>query len=66
MEFHHSVGGRRELLLLPRRSLLTMSDEARYDWQHEIAARKNDRWRGSTIPCTRRLSVTFRSSKQIA
>jgi alkylated DNA repair dioxygenase AlkB len=29
-------------LLLERRSLIVLSDEARYDWEHGIAARKKD------------------------
>ena len=40
-------------LLLPRRSLLTLKDEARYKWKHSIPARK------SNIK-QRRVSVTFR------
>ena len=54
---------RRESLLLERRSLLVLSDEARYEWQHGIARRKNDRWHGMSIPRARRLSVTFRLRK---
>ena len=41
-------------------SLLVLTDKARYEWQHGIARRKNDRWRGMLLPRVRRLSVTFR------
>lgn len=63
MEFRHVADGKREALLLERRSLLVLSDYARYEWQHGIARRKNDVWRGIKIPRGRRLSVTFRSLK---
>ena len=64
MEFRHVDDGRREELLLERRSLLVLSDEARYQWQHGIARRKNDVWHGLRIVRARRLSVTFRSRKR--
>jgi alkylated DNA repair dioxygenase AlkB len=54
--------GRREAMLLEPQSLLILSDEARYDWQHGIAARKKDRWQGAIVPRRRRLSITFRTS----
>jgi alkylated DNA repair dioxygenase AlkB len=64
MDFRHESDGRRESLLLEPRSLLVLSDEARYEWQHGIASRKSDRWRGAIIRRARRLSVTFRLLKQ--
>lgn len=63
MDFRHVATKARESLLLDRRSLLILSDEARYDWEHGIARRKKDRWHGLVIPRARRLSVTFRLSK---
>jgi alkylated DNA repair dioxygenase AlkB len=60
MDFRHSSDGQRAAMLLERRSLLVLSDEARYEWQHGIARRKNDRWQGEVIPRSRRVSVTFR------
>ena len=63
MDFRSPQDGRRFPLLLERRSLVVLSDEARYEWQHGIARRKNDRWDGITIPRRRRLSITFRASK---
>jgi alkylated DNA repair dioxygenase AlkB len=64
MEFRHVADNRKANLLLERRSLLILSDVARYDWEHGIARRKNDLWQGLKIPRARRLSVTFRTRKQ--
>lgn len=60
MDFRHPPTGRKESLLLGRRSLLVLSDEARYDWEHGIAPRKRDAWHGLPVARGRRLSVTFR------
>ena len=60
MDFRHPAAGRKESLLLERRSLLVMNDEARYDWQHGIAPRKRDAWQGLPVERLRRLSATFR------
>jgi len=66
MDFRHRASGRRESLLLERRSLLVLSDDARYEWEHGIAPRKSDQWNGTVVPRARRLSVTFRLLKQPA
>jgi alkylated DNA repair dioxygenase AlkB len=63
MDFCRPSDDRREVLLLSPRSLLVLSDEARYQWQHGIARRKSDRWHGQRIERGRRLSVTFRLRK---
>jgi alkylated DNA repair dioxygenase AlkB len=60
MDFRHPGDGRRGAWLLEPRSLLILSDEARYEWQHGIFRRKNDHWQGRVIPRSRRLSITFR------
>jgi hypothetical protein len=60
MDFEHAGDGRKHSLLLERRSLLVLRDEARYDWKHGIARRKKDRWKGIPFERDRRLSVTFR------
>jgi alkylated DNA repair dioxygenase AlkB len=60
MDFRHIDSGRRESLLLAPRSLLVLSDDARYRWEHGIARRKTDRWQGTVIPRRRRLSITLR------
>jgi alkylated DNA repair dioxygenase AlkB len=61
MDFRRVSDGRRESTLLEPRSLLVLSDEARYEWEHGIARRKNDRWNGEVVPRRRRLSATFRA-----
>jgi alkylated DNA repair dioxygenase AlkB len=66
MEFRQMADKRREELLLEPRSLLALTDEARYQWQHCIARRKTDRWQGVKISRERRLSVTFRRPKTLA
>ena len=48
-------------LLLERRSVLVLSEAARYDWQHSIPARKSDVCEGEKIKRGRRLSLTFRN-----
>ncbi|MGY6661339.1 MAG: alpha-ketoglutarate-dependent dioxygenase AlkB [Glycocaulis sp.] len=42
-------------------SLLILSGQARYDWTHEIPARKSDLVDGLRRPRTRRVSLTFRT-----
>jgi alkylated DNA repair dioxygenase AlkB len=63
MDFRRVADGERVAWLLAPRSLLVLSDEARYQWEHGIARRKNDRWNGRTFPRSRRLSITFRRLK---
>lgn len=60
MDFRHPATGRRQSLLLEPRSLLVLSDEARYEWEHGIAPRKRDAWQGVRWDRGRRVSVTFR------
>lgn len=45
---------------LAPRSLVVLSDEARYKWLHGIAARKSDTWEGEKHERGRRVSLTFR------
>jgi alkylated DNA repair dioxygenase AlkB len=66
MDFRNPGAGKRSSMLLGRRSLLILTDEARYIWQHGIARRKNDRWEGTVVPRHRRLSVTFRLRRRPA
>jgi alkylated DNA repair dioxygenase AlkB len=63
MDFRHVEEDQRAVLLLEPRSLLVMKGDARYRWEHGIARRKNDRWKGSVIPRSRRVSVTYRHVK---
>lgn len=63
MYFQCVSDGRRESLLLERRSLLVLSDEARYEWTHGIARRRTDVWQRIRFARRRRLSITFRRRK---
>lgn len=47
-------------VLLETRSLVILSADARYRWQHSIAHRKTDRHNGHALSRGRRLSLTFR------
>ena len=60
MDFTHSNVGEKSSLLLEPRSLLVLTGDARYVWQHAIAGRKMDRFNGQAIQRTRRMSLTFR------
>lgn len=60
MDFTHSATGDKSSLLLEPRSLLVLTGDARYVWQHAIAGRKTDRHNGQIIQRTRRISLTFR------
>jgi alkylated DNA repair dioxygenase AlkB len=51
--------GKMDLYVAPR-SLYIMEGEARYDWKHEMIARKSDVIQGKRVARGRRLSVTFR------
>jgi alkylated DNA repair dioxygenase AlkB len=63
MDFYLEEANLKASLLLEPRSLLILSDDARYKWQHGIAARKSDRWQHLILPRSRRLSITFRLYK---
>jgi alkylated DNA repair dioxygenase AlkB len=60
MDFTQSKTGEKSSLLLEPRSLLVLAGDARYVWQHAIAARKTDRNNGQIIERKRRISLTFR------
>ena len=55
-----STGERRSVILDPA-MLLILSGEARYDWTHEIPARKSDVIDGARQQRSRRVSLTFRT-----
>ena len=40
MDFRHGATQRKERLLLQRRSLIVLSDEARYEWEHGSKSKK--------------------------
>jgi alkylated DNA repair dioxygenase AlkB len=50
-------------LRLEPNSLLVLTDEARYKWQHAIASRKSDKVNSERVPRSRRVSLTFRTVK---
>jgi len=61
MDFIHRMTHEKVSLLLEPRSLLVLSGDARYEWQHGIAHRKIDRHNGEFLKRERRLSLTFRN-----
>lgn len=61
MVLTHATDGRQLHLRLAPRSLLVLSKEARYKWQHGIPARLTDRLQGETCRRERRVSLTFRT-----
>jgi len=60
MDFTHSQTNQKASVLLLPGSLTVMQGDARYNWEHGIAARKTDQYKGRELVRTRRVSVTFR------
>ena len=60
MDFR-SPDGEAGSLLLRARSMVILTHDARYRWQHSIAGRKRDRIQGRESARQRRVSLTFRS-----
>jgi alkylated DNA repair dioxygenase AlkB len=61
MVFKKRSNGERRSVILEPANLLILSGEARYDWTHEIPARKSDVIEGVRQARTRRVSLTFRT-----
>jgi len=61
MVFRNRRSGERRPLMLAPLNLLILTGEARYDWTHEIPARKSDMIEGARQPRKRRVSLTFRT-----
>lgn len=61
MYFTNSDFTQKKSIYLPPRSLYIISDSARYDWKHSIAARKNDIVDNVIVPRSTRISITFRN-----
>lgn len=61
MTFRRKRAGEQRSLVLEPLTLLILSDEARYDWTHEIPARKSDLVDGQRQARSRRVSLTFRT-----
>ena len=51
-------------ILLPRRSIILMKNDARYNWSHEIVGRKHDKIDGEIVKRDTRYSITFRRIKK--
>jgi len=60
MQFLHIKTQQKIHMLLEPRSLVVLSGDARYQWQHSIPPRKSDRYKGEVLQRKRRLSLTFR------
>lgn len=56
---HQKTGAIKHVYHKPR-SLLLMTGESRYEWQHMIAPRKADVVNGEFVPRAKRISLTFR------
>ena len=55
-------GRQRVSVHVPARSLWVLTGEARYQWEHGIAARLSDVIDGERHPRSRRVSITFRTA----
>lgn len=60
MDLTHSLTKDKVSILLFPGTVLVLQGEARYDWEHSIAARKKDKYQGKEFIRTRRVSLTFR------
>jgi alkylated DNA repair dioxygenase AlkB len=60
MDFTQAQTQETASILLSPGDALVMEKAARYDWQHGIAARKKDKYKGNELMRTRRVSMTFR------
>ena len=60
MVFREKASGEKLPIILEPRSVMVLKDEARYEWTHEIPARKSDVIAGNKVERTRRISLTFR------
>lgn len=60
MVFRDRSGSTAVALMLQRRSAVLLKGPGRYDWTHEIPARKSDLVGGARMMRDRRISLTFR------
>jgi alkylated DNA repair dioxygenase AlkB len=60
MDFTHSLTKSKASILLSPGSLLVLKGESRYVWQHSVAPRHKDNYKGREIVRDRRISLTFR------
>jgi alkylated DNA repair dioxygenase AlkB len=61
IRFSHVASGRVEECVLEARSALVLSGDARWNWKHEIPARRVDIVGADERPRSRRVSLTFRA-----
>eukprot|EP00804_Cyclotella_cryptica_P018252 CCRYP_005984-RA/>CCRYP_005984-RA protein AED:0.24 eAED:-0.41 QI:0/-1/0/1/-1/1/1/0/1017 len=62
MEFRKVGEDTKKLVYLPPRSLILLSGDARYRWEHMIVSRTTDTVEGEVIPRTLRVSLTLRTA----
>ena len=62
MEFRRVGQDLKKLVYLPPRSLILLSGDARYKWEHMIVSRTTDTVDGEVIPRTLRVSLTLRTA----
>ena len=60
MVFQKKQSGEKLAVILEPRTALVMTGAARYQWTHEIPARKSDQVDGMKVERARRISRTFR------
>ena len=60
MVFRHRPSGATRAIILEPCSALVLTGAARYEWTHEIPARKSDIVEGRKVERSRRISLTFR------
>ncbi|MCZ4290339.1 alpha-ketoglutarate-dependent dioxygenase AlkB [Hoeflea alexandrii] len=60
MVFRHRPSGATRAIILEPCSALVLTGAARYEWTHEIPARKSDIVEGRKVQRSRRISLTFR------
>lgn len=65
MDFEHYQSGKHGSTILAPKSLLILSEEARYDWAHSIPARLEDKSENEVLLRERRVSLTFRKIKYV-
>ena len=59
-KYTHQVADVKKYVHLPRRSLVILSDEARYVYSHSISPRRFDKVQGQLVPRQTRVSLTLR------
>eukprot|EP01134_Creolimax_fragrantissima_P005562 CFRG5562T1 len=63
MEFKHAYDGRCVSVLVPRRSLMAFTGEARFNWTHGLTETRFDYVNGTFTERKLRISLTFRQTR---